>query len=135
VTAREHHDETLPKEADKVAHFCSVCGPKFCSMKIMQDVRDYTEGLADNEKAALYPDALANADMVRRRPRRRATRHCSHCSGACRLDAVMSGLTRHPSETEMIGQKAPSFCMTNSLADIRSRVHRKSEEYFTFTYR
>jgi phosphomethylpyrimidine synthase len=35
------HDETLPKEAHKVAHFCSMCGPKFCSMKITQDVRDY----------------------------------------------------------------------------------------------
>jgi phosphomethylpyrimidine synthase len=40
-TAREFHDETLPKEASKVAHFCSMCGPKFCSMKITQDVRDY----------------------------------------------------------------------------------------------
>ena len=40
-TAREYHDETLPKEAHKVAHFCSMCGPKFCSMKITQDVRDY----------------------------------------------------------------------------------------------
>jgi phosphomethylpyrimidine synthase len=35
------HDETLPKDAHKVAHFCSMCGPKFCSMKITQDVRDY----------------------------------------------------------------------------------------------
>ena len=35
------HDETLPKEAHKVAHFCSMCGPKFCSMKITQDIRDY----------------------------------------------------------------------------------------------
>ncbi|WP_138379690.1 phosphomethylpyrimidine synthase ThiC [Luteithermobacter gelatinilyticus] len=39
--AREYHDETLPKEAHKVAHFCSMCGPKFCSMKITQEVRDY----------------------------------------------------------------------------------------------
>ena len=44
-TAREFHDETLPKESSKVAHFCSMCGPKFCSMKITQDVRDYTAGL------------------------------------------------------------------------------------------
>ena len=43
-TAREYHDETLPKEAHKVAHFCSMCGPKFCSMKITQDVRDYAAG-------------------------------------------------------------------------------------------
>ncbi len=40
-TARAFHDETLPKEAHKTAHFCSMCGPKFCSMKITQDVRDY----------------------------------------------------------------------------------------------
>ncbi len=39
--AREYHDETLPKEAHKVAHFCSMCGPHFCSMKITQEVRDY----------------------------------------------------------------------------------------------
>ncbi|MCP4129191.1 MAG: phosphomethylpyrimidine synthase ThiC [Gammaproteobacteria bacterium] len=39
--AREFHDETMPKESGKVAHFCTMCGPKFCSMKISQDVRDY----------------------------------------------------------------------------------------------
>ena len=49
-TAREYHDETLPKDAHKVAHFCSMCGPKFCSMKITQDVRDYAATL--NEKEA-----------------------------------------------------------------------------------
>jgi phosphomethylpyrimidine synthase len=51
-TAREFHDETLPKEAHKVAHFCSMCGPKFCSMKITQDVRDYAATLND---LTLYP--------------------------------------------------------------------------------
>ncbi len=40
-TAKEYHDETLPKDSAKVAHFCSMCGPKFCSMKITQEVRDY----------------------------------------------------------------------------------------------
>src|SRR5713226_3316250 len=49
-TARSYHDETLPKDAHKVAHFCSMCGPKFCSMKITQDVRDYAATL--NEKQA-----------------------------------------------------------------------------------
>ncbi len=48
-TARAFHDETLPKEAHKVAHFCSMCGPKFCSMKITQDVRDYAATLNDKE--------------------------------------------------------------------------------------
>ncbi|MDQ6994301.1 MAG: phosphomethylpyrimidine synthase ThiC [Mariprofundaceae bacterium] len=42
-TAKLFHDETLPKESAKVAHFCSMCGPKFCSMKITQDVRDYAD--------------------------------------------------------------------------------------------
>ena len=41
VTAREYHDETLPADGAKLAHFCSMCGPKFCSMQITQEVRDY----------------------------------------------------------------------------------------------
>ena len=40
------HDETLPKDAHKSAHFCSMCGPKFCSMKITQNVRDYAQNQA-----------------------------------------------------------------------------------------
>jgi phosphomethylpyrimidine synthase len=49
--AREFHDETLPKESSKVAHFCSMCGPHFCSMKISQDVREFAakEGLSEQE--------------------------------------------------------------------------------------
>ncbi len=58
-TAREFHDETLPKEAHKVAHFCSMCGPKFCSMKITQDVRDYAATLNDPERRA-----VAGADGI-----------------------------------------------------------------------
>jgi phosphomethylpyrimidine synthase len=46
-TARSYHDETLPKEAHKLAHFCSMCGPKFCSMEITQHVRDYAAKLAE----------------------------------------------------------------------------------------
>ncbi|MCW3474629.1 phosphomethylpyrimidine synthase ThiC [Limobrevibacterium gyesilva] len=49
-TARQFHDETLPKDAHKVAHFCSMCGPKFCSMKISQDIRADTERMAGMEK-------------------------------------------------------------------------------------
>ncbi len=50
-TAKAYHDETLPKESMKVAHFCSMCGPHFCSMKITQDVRDYaaSQGLAEEQ--------------------------------------------------------------------------------------
>ncbi len=49
-TARAFHDETLPKEAHKLAHFCSMCGPKFCSMEITQQVRDYAAKLAEKDK-------------------------------------------------------------------------------------
>jgi len=51
--ARSFHDETLPKEAHKVAHFCSMCGPKFCSMKITQDVRDYAATIGVEEIEAI----------------------------------------------------------------------------------
>ena len=53
-TARSMHDETMPKEAHKSAHFCSMCGPKFCSMKITQNVRDY----AQNQKNASVSEAI-----------------------------------------------------------------------------
>jgi phosphomethylpyrimidine synthase len=51
--ARSYHDETLPAEGAKVAHFCSMCGPKFCSMKITQDVRDYAKQMGMTEEKAL----------------------------------------------------------------------------------
>jgi len=51
--AKEFHDETLPQEGAKQAHFCSMCGPHFCSMKITQDVRDYADKLGIDEKEAL----------------------------------------------------------------------------------
>ncbi|CNI45810.1 phosphomethylpyrimidine synthase ThiC [Yersinia ruckeri] len=54
-TARAYHDETLPQESGKVAHFCSMCGPKFCSMKISQEVRDYAA--AQENAAALETSA------------------------------------------------------------------------------
>jgi phosphomethylpyrimidine synthase len=51
--ARSYHDETLPQEGAKVAHFCSMCGPHFCSMKISQDLQDYAQskGLETLEEA------------------------------------------------------------------------------------
>lgn len=51
--ARDFHDQTLPQEGAKVAHFCSMCGPHFCSMKITQDVRDYAAKIGADEQAAL----------------------------------------------------------------------------------
>jgi phosphomethylpyrimidine synthase len=56
-TARAFHDETLPKEAHKLAHFCSMCGPKFCSMEITQQVRDHAAKLAEKE-------ALSSSEAV-----------------------------------------------------------------------
>ncbi|MCC6715532.1 MAG: phosphomethylpyrimidine synthase ThiC [Gammaproteobacteria bacterium] len=53
-TARGFHDETLPKEGHKLAHFCSMCGPHFCSMKITQDVRDYAAAHGIADEAALH---------------------------------------------------------------------------------
>ena len=52
-TAKDFHDETLPKDSAKVAHFCSMCGPHFCSMKITQDVRDYAQKHSVSENDAL----------------------------------------------------------------------------------
>ena len=56
-TARKYHDATLPKEAHKTAHFCSMCGPKFCSMKISQDIRD--AAAAQNDAGASLAEAEA----------------------------------------------------------------------------
>ncbi|MEX8194613.1 phosphomethylpyrimidine synthase ThiC [Comamonas guangdongensis] len=60
-TAREFHDETLPKDSAKVAHFCSMCGPKFCSMKITQEVRDFakSQGVAAEQGIAVGMQAKA----------------------------------------------------------------------------
>jgi len=74
VTARAYHDETLPSEGAKVAHFCSMCGPKFCSMEITQQVRDYAtaRGLAASdalvqgmqEKSAEYLGTLVRPNVA-----------------------------------------------------------------------
>ena len=64
-TAEAFHDQTLPAEGAKVAHFCSMCGPKFCSMKITQDVRDYAAGLNSPEMLASDP-AVALAGMAKK---------------------------------------------------------------------
>jgi len=59
--ARDFHDETMPKDAHKSAHFCSMCGPNFCSMKITQDVRDYAASLGVSEEEALKKGMQAKA--------------------------------------------------------------------------
>lgn len=65
-TAQEYHDETLPKDAAKVAHFCSMCGPKFCSMKITQEVREFAAAKGVAEEAALAEGMAAKADEFNR---------------------------------------------------------------------
>lgn len=60
--AREYHDETLPQESGKVAHFCSMCGPKFCSMKISQEVRDYANDL---EERGIDPNNAGEAIEIK----------------------------------------------------------------------
>ena len=66
-TAREYHDETLPSDNAKVAHFCSMCGPHFCSMKITQDVRDYAkaQGIAEEEALKKGMDEMSKEFMDR----------------------------------------------------------------------
>ena len=58
-TAQAYHDETLPADGAKVAHFCSMCGPKFCSMKISQEVRDVAKGQNDTLSSAEIRAAMA----------------------------------------------------------------------------
>ena len=67
VTARAYHDETLPAEGAKLAHFCSMCGPKFCSMELTQQVRDYaaSQGIADND--ALQAGMLEKSEEFRKK--------------------------------------------------------------------
>ncbi|MDP9312181.1 MAG: phosphomethylpyrimidine synthase ThiC [Chloroflexota bacterium] len=67
TTARAFHDETLPAEGAKVAHFCSMCGPKFCSMRITQDIRDYAAAQGLAEDAALDAGLQAKAEEFKSR--------------------------------------------------------------------
>ncbi|MHA1164943.1 MAG: phosphomethylpyrimidine synthase ThiC [Alphaproteobacteria bacterium] len=73
-TAVAYHDETMPKDAHKVAHFCSMCGPKFCAMKITQDVRDYAAKLNEKQEGmdemsekfkAMGSEVYVDADAVK----------------------------------------------------------------------
>jgi phosphomethylpyrimidine synthase len=65
-TARNFHDETLPKDSSKVAHFCSMCGPKFCSMKITQEVRDYAKNLGVTDEQALKQGMQTMSDTFKK---------------------------------------------------------------------
>lgn len=64
-TARDYHDQTIPQESGKVAHFCSMCGPKFCSMKITEEVRAYAANLENEQKIAIkMVDMQGNTQAV-----------------------------------------------------------------------
>jgi phosphomethylpyrimidine synthase len=64
-TARAFHDETMPADGAKVAHFCSMCGPKFCAMEITQQVRDYAKSRGLDEVRALERGMADKADEFR----------------------------------------------------------------------
>jgi hypothetical protein len=72
--AREFHDETLPQEGAKLAHFCSMCGPHFCSMKITQDVRDFAAAQGVSEEEALKKGMPTSAATRKKRSSRRRSR-------------------------------------------------------------
>ena len=65
-TAREFHDETLPAEGAKIAHFCSMCGPNFCSMKITQEVRDYADANGLNDVSILEEGMKAKSEEFKK---------------------------------------------------------------------
>jgi phosphomethylpyrimidine synthase len=67
ITAREFHDETLPAQGAKVAHFCSMCGPKFCSMQITQELREYARTLGLDEGDAISAGMAEKASQFRER--------------------------------------------------------------------
>jgi phosphomethylpyrimidine synthase len=65
-TARDFHDETLPQEGAKTAHFCSMCGPHFCSMKITQEVREYAAQKELDEQSAIEAGLREKAEEFRK---------------------------------------------------------------------
>ena len=65
-TARNFHDATLPAEGAKVAHFCSMCGPKFCSMKITQEVREYAKAKGVSDEQALNDGMQSMSDTFKK---------------------------------------------------------------------
>jgi phosphomethylpyrimidine synthase len=97
-TARSFHDETLPKEAHKVAHFCSMCGPKFCSMKITQDVRDYAATLNDPSGVGLNINGIIEDGMATR-----AARHPEEARSAVSKDEAERGMAQMSAKFREMG--------------------------------
>ncbi len=90
-TAQKFHDATLPKDAHKTAHFCSMCGPKFCSMKITQDVRDYTATLND-PKMSSTASSLAEGGGGGSRALARETEGAARSADAATLAEAERGM-------------------------------------------
>ena len=127
-TAREFHDETLPQEGAKTAHFCSMCGPHFCSMKITEDVRKYTPRRTKeiSEEEALQVGLGTEGNGVHGSPdagNLREDRNCSrlavsrrYCPGSGRrlatwfesLAVASRPLQRHLAETNFVGETDPA---------------------------
>ena len=88
ATARAYHDETLPQESGKVAHFCSMCGPKFCSMKISQEVRDYAAA-----QEATKPIEVQLTGMEKMSAEFRARGSCITAPAPCKRRQAMTDIT------------------------------------------
>jgi phosphomethylpyrimidine synthase len=97
-TARSFHDETLPKEAHKVAHFCSMCGPKFCSMKITQDVRDYAATLNDPSGVGLSVSGVIEDGLASS-----AARHPEEARSAVSKDEAEKGMAQMSAKFREMG--------------------------------
>ncbi len=105
-SAREYHDETLPQDCAKVAHFCSMCGPHFCSMKITQDVREYAAGASDrgDRERAGGGDEGEGAGV--------SAGGCRHLQGGLVTEASISPPRLIPSECPGPGFFLPSDAWT-----------------------
>ncbi len=112
-TARLFHDETLPKEAHKVAHFCSMCGPKFCSMKITQDVRDYAATLNDPHQglgaegdqlpSSLNAVGMSMSGTIEDGMAQSATRHPEEARSAVSKDEAEKGMAQMSAKFKEMG--------------------------------
>jgi len=80
ITARSYHDETLPQESGKIAHFCSMCGPKFCSMKISQEVREYAKTQLEDVDTQLGKDIVDSITSIEEGMRKKSQEFLDHGS-------------------------------------------------------
>lgn len=121
-TAREFHDETLPKEAHKSAHFCSMCGPKFCSMKITQNVRDYAAGL--DRTAGLGTTAGLDDDA---QPTDASTSVTPHSGELADHDHRIKQVT-----TELVGQvgEASAEEVQKGMEEMKQKFHAQGKQLY-----